>query len=125
MKNILGVGIMKMRKRKSIKGLNLEFATFCIRNKKHLKEVVTPIFDQYPMTTLKQYDYTRFKENLLNDIMFYDDLMPYKRSNIPLYNMKDMLNKEYFSAWLMGFIEAEGSFGTYEVSKDNYQMAYF
>lgn len=50
------------------------------------------------MLTLKQYDYLRFKENLLNDIIFYDDLIPYKRSNIPLYNIKDILNKEYFSA---------------------------
>lgn len=124
-KNILGVGIIKIRTKKNIKGLDIKLATLSIRNKKHLKEVIIPIFDKFPMLTLKQYDYLRFKSNLLNDVIYFNDLIPYKRSNIPLYSHEDILNKDYFPSWLIGFIEAEGSFGTYTASKDNTQIAYF
>nr|YP_003204904.1 endonuclease [Millerozyma farinosa]CAY39274.1 Endonuclease, COB group I intron encoded [Millerozyma farinosa] len=124
-KNMLGVGMMKTHTKKNIKGLDLEFAILSMRNKKHLKDVMMPIFDKYPMLTLKQHDYLRFKNNLLNDIMYYEDLMPYKRINTPLYKKEEMMNKDYFPSWLVGFIEAEGSFGTYTVNQDNSQVAYF
>lgn len=72
-----------------------------IRNKNHLKNFLLPIFDKYPMFSNKQYDYLRFKDALLN--------------------------KHYFPAWLVGFIEAEACFSVYKLKKkdNDYLVASF
>lgn len=135
LKKLLGIGIIKIRKRKTInpplvgipaKGWHkeIELATFSIRNKKHLKEIIIPIFDKYPMLTLKQYDYINFKKHLLNNIIYSKDLPIYTRSNIPLYDLNYIINQSYFSSWLIGFIEVEGSFGIYKTCKEEI-LAYF
>ncbi|MBY3556031.1 hypothetical protein HGI15_22075 [Modestobacter lapidis] len=98
LKKILGVGVIKTRKRVTPKGLTIELGILTIRNKKHLKEIILPIFDRYPMLSLKQYDYLRFKENLLNNIIYFEDLKPYIRPNIPLYTVETILSKSYFSS---------------------------
>jgi ubiquinol-cytochrome c reductase cytochrome b subunit len=98
LKKLLGIGIIKIRNRKTINNKEIELATFSIRNKKHLKEIIIPIFDKYPMLTLKQYDYLNFKKHLLNNIIYSKDLPVYTRSNIPLYDINYIINQSYFSS---------------------------
>ena len=58
--NLLGVGVVSFRKRKEIEMVSLR-----IRDKKHLKQFIIPIFDKYPMFSNKQLDYLRFKDALI------------------------------------------------------------
>lgn len=53
---LLGVGVVSFRKRKEIERVALR-----IRDKDHLKNIIIPILDKYPMFSYKQYDYLRFK----------------------------------------------------------------
>lgn len=112
-KNILGVGIISFRKRNDV-----EMVTLRIRNKNHLKDFIFPIFDKYPMFSNKQYDYLRLKDMLISNIIYSNDLPDYKRSNININNIEHIVNASYFSAWLIGFIEAEGCFSTYKLNKE-------
>jgi hypothetical protein len=97
-KDALGVGKIKTRVRKSINNNEIKLVRYNIRNKKHLREIIIPIFDKYPMLTNKQYDYLRFRDALLNDIKIYDDLPKYTRSKEPLNSVDNILNTSYFSA---------------------------
>ena len=50
----------------------------------------------------------------------------YTRPNESINTIESILNKPYFSAWLIGFIEAESCFSFYKLSKKNdYFMASF
>lgn len=118
-KSLLGVGIISFREREHIKMVSLR-----IRDKNHLKNFIIPIFDKYPMFSKKQYDYLRFKENLLAGIIYSNELPIYQRPNIDFNTVNDILNTGYFSAWLVGFIEAEGCFSTYVIEND-YTIASF
>jgi hypothetical protein len=69
-----------------------------IRDKKHLKNFILPIFDKYPMFSNKQYDYLRFRSALLSGIIYSEDLPEYTRSNVPLNSVESILDKSYFSA---------------------------
>ena len=63
------------------------------------------------MFSNKQYDYFRFRDALLAELIkFYEDLpgAAYNRPAIPLNCVKSILSATYFSARLVGFIEAEG-----------------
>ena len=78
------------------------------------------------MFSNKQYDYLRFKNALLSGIIHSEDLPNYIRSNEPINSIKSIINTSYFSAWLVGFIEAEGCFSTYKLKKDeDYKVASF
>ena len=110
-KNLLGVGIVSFRKRKEIEMVSLR-----IRNKDHLKDFILPIFDKYPMFSNKQYDYLRFKDALLSGIIYWEELSPYVRDSKPLNSIESIISSSYFSAWLVGFIEAEGCFSIYKLS---------
>jgi ubiquinol-cytochrome c reductase cytochrome b subunit len=92
-RNLLGVGIISFRKR----GL-IEMVSLKIRDKNHLKNFIIPIFDKYPMFSNKQYDYLRFREALLSNIILYDNLLKYKRETQPLNSIKSIINASYFSA---------------------------
>ena len=124
-KDLLGVGIIKTQKKINSNNIEIELAIYLIRNNNHLKEIIIPIFDKYPMLTLKHYDYLYFKHNLLNNIIYHKDIKTYQRSNIQIYTINEIINKDYFPAWLIGFIEAESSFGTYKVSQNNSILGYF
>lgn len=117
-KKLLGIGIIIFRKRK-----DREMVIFRIRNKDHLKNIVIPIFDKYPMLSNKQYDYLRFKDNLFSGIFYSKDLPEYSRNNLPLNNIESIINKYYFSAWLVGFIEAEGSFSVYNKDTASFDIS--
>jgi LAGLIDADG endonuclease/Cytochrome b/b6/petB len=120
-KSLLGVGIVNFRKIKKIEMVSLK-----IRNKDHLKKIIIPIFDKYPMFSNKQYDYLRFKNLLLSDIIYSDNLPKYIRDSKPINSIESILNAFYFSAWLVGFIEAEGCFSIYKLYKDkDYLVASF
>jgi LAGLIDADG endonuclease len=121
-KDALGVGKITKRVRKGINN-DIYSARYNIRNKQHFKEIIIPIFDKYSMLTNKQFDYLRFREALLNDIIFYDHLPKYSRPKISLNSVDTILSKSYFSSWLVGFIEAEACFSVYK-SKINYENSY-
>ena len=55
-KKLLGVGVISFRKREN--GTKRVF--FRIRNKDHLKKIILPLFDLYPMLSNKQHDYVFF-----------------------------------------------------------------
>jgi len=121
MKSLLGIGIVSFRKRKEIEMVSLR-----IRNKDHLKKFIIPIFDKYPMFSNKQYDYLRFKDALLSGIIYSENLPEYTRDSKPINTIESITSASYFPAWLVGFIEAEGCFSVYKLSKDkDYLVASF
>lgn len=121
LKSLLGVGIVSIRKRADIEMISLR-----IRDKNHLKNFILPIFDKYPMFSNKQYDYLRFKNALISGIIYSKDLPLYSRPVENLNTIESILNCYYFSAWLIGFIEAEACFSIYKpTSLDNYLVASF
>lgn len=120
-KSLLAVGVVSFRKRNESEMVSLR-----IRNKKHLKQFIMPIFDKYPMFSNKQLDYLRFKDALLSDIIYSKDLPEYIRDNNKPINTKESItNASYFSAWLVGFIEAEGCFSIYKLTDKDYLVASF
>ena len=119
LKDIIGAGVVSFRKRGTIEMISLK-----IRNKKHLKNYILPIFDKYPMFSNKQYDYLRFRDALLSGIIYTKDLPEYTRNNLPFNNIKSIINTYYFPAWLVGFIETEGCFSIYKI-KEDYLVASF
>ena len=111
-------------------------AQFFIRDKKIIQCVLIPIFDAYPLLTSKYFDYIKFKKALaiFNDLNLNKkeknhELLKIKNSkletnyvspawaevNLPL-NSVNQVKTVMSKSWLVGFIEAEGSF--YLVSKD-------
>jgi hypothetical protein len=92
-KDFLGVGVISLRKRKEIEMVSLR-----IRNKDHLKNLIIPLFDKYPMFSNKQYDYLRFKHALLSGIIYSKDLPEYTRSDKPINSIESIINASYFSA---------------------------
>ena len=105
-------------------------AQYFIRDRKVIETVLIPIFDKYPLLTTKYYDYMKLKKALLilnnitktkeekniellvlkNSTPNKDYLSPaWNDANLPLTNI-DSINKVMTRSWLVGFIEAEGSF---------------
>jgi hypothetical protein len=120
-KSLLGVGVVSFRKKKE-----MEMVSLRIRDKNHLKKFIIPIFNKYPMFSNKQYDYLRFRHALLSDVIYSEDLPEYTRSSKPINSIESIISTSYFSAWLVGFIEAEGCFSVYILYKDmNYLVASF
>lgn len=115
----MGVGVVSFRKRDLI-----EMVTLRIRDKDHLKIIIIPIFDKYPMFSNKQYDYLRFRDALLSGIIYSDDLPEYSRSNESLNTVESIINTFYFPAWLVGFIEAEGCFSVYKQREDSFVASF-
>lgn len=146
LKKLLGVGTIDIRRRAPTKNklispkqsvLNntidseplssVETAIFRVRNKTHLKNIVIPIFDKYPLLSNKKYDYLRFKESLLSDTIYSNDLINFVIPTGLTINsdIVEYTNTEYFQAWLIGFIEAEGCFSIYKPTLDPSKVASF
>ncbi len=110
---------------------------FFIRDRKTIETIILPIFDKYTLLTSKYFDYLRFKKALdvLNDISLTKEnknikLLKLKNSKLP-YNYKspawnnvslplenvNTIKGVMSKPWLLGFIEAEGSF--YLTNKDS------
>ena len=117
-------------------------AQFFIRDRQKLKNIIFPIFDKYPLLTSKMFNYNKFKqaysilENLNltkqeKDKMLFilkEETIPknyiscaWDEVNIPLKSINDIKNV-VSKFWLVGFIEAEGSF--YLVSKDTNRIVH-
>ena len=115
---------------------------FFIRDRKHIEDIILPIFDKYPLLTSKYFDYSRFKEALyiLNDNNISKEerdkkLLILKNSkkddnylspvwnnmSLPLTDI-NIIQGIMTKPWVVGFIEAEGSF--YLVSKDSNRIVH-
>ena len=120
-KNLLGVGIIGFRERNGISMVYLR-----VRKKDHLINIILPIFDKYPLFSNKYYDYLRLRNLILSNTVFYNDIPKYNRPSLAFNSIESIINARYFSAWLVGFIEAEACFSIYEISKPNgYKVASF
>jgi len=115
---------------------------YFIRDIKKIESIIIPIFDKYPLLTTIYFDYVKLKKALaiLNDVNFSKQdrnakLMEIKNSKVdanyrspawasvilPLRNV-DSLNNVMSKSWLVGFIEAEGSF--YLTNKDSNRIVH-
>ena len=114
---------------------------YFIRDKKVIEDTIIPIFDKYPLLTTKYFDYVKFKKALmlLNSTLSTDqkdlelqklkDLKPnsnyispaWKNASLPLTNVES-INNVMAKSWLIGFIEAEGSF--YLTKKDSIRIVH-
>jgi hypothetical protein len=121
---------------------NKDAAHFIIRDRKVFNAVIFPIFDQYPLLTTKYFNYIIFKEayNILENPNLTktekDDLIEvllqkkpsqsyvsptWNQVSLPLSDANEA-KKVISKPWLIGFIEAEGSF--YLVSKDSNRIVH-
>ena len=118
-KKNLGVGNVSEEK-------NSNMAQYSVYSREKLKRYIIPIFNKYPLLTSKYFNYKKFIEafNILENInLSYKEknelidkliilkpdiyyISPVWFKSIDKYYIKEIINKE----WLIGFIEAEGSF---------------
>lgn len=103
---------------------------YVIRDREVLEKVLIPIFDKYPLLSTKYFDYMKLKKALciLNnnyltreeknlELIAIKNSKPHKyyispawnNANLPFTGV-DTINKVMTKSWLVGFIEAEGSF---------------
>jgi hypothetical protein len=115
---------------------------YFIRDRKLIETVIIPIFDKYPLLTTKYFDYVKLKKALIilnNSYLSKEDknikLLEIKNSKpnndylspawnnaiLPLTNLNS-LNNVMTKSWLVGFIEAEGSF--YLTNKDSNRIVH-
>lgn len=113
---------------------------FVIRDRKKLANFIFPIFDKYPLLTSKRFDYLKLKKayGILEDTSLskeekYKYLFDIKKESIPKNYISDGWDKIKLpftdeikhvmtKPWLVGFVEAEGSF--YLVSKDKTRIVH-
>ena len=128
-KKQLGVGSISVES-------NTTMASFRVRDRKIIGSVIIPIFDKYPLLTTKYFNYAKFKEaysilenpglsklernrlleNLKSTKPAESYLSPaWKDVTLPLVDANEA-HKVVSKPWLIGFVEAEGSF--YLMSKD-------
>lgn len=120
-KELLGVGVVGFRERK-----NTSMVYLRVRRKDHLINYILPIFDKYPLFSNKQLEYLRLRNILLSNAIYYVDIPEYTRPVQPVNPIESIINAPYFSAWLVGFIEAEACFSTYKLIKQgDYSVASF
>ena len=110
-KKHLGVGTIMIRKSK-VHEEYIETAIYRIKDINHIKNIIIPLIDKYPLFTNKYYDYLYLKDCINNNLIFYDTLTEYKRPD-KYPQVENILNSNHFPIWLIGFIEAEGYFSTY------------
>lgn len=126
-KALLGIGNVVIYKKTNMVRYN-------VRKKQHLIDVIFPIFDKYPMLSDKAITYSKFKyivntksihyqslENVMQSTTFNSYLNNcFEKHNLICLNLEKGIFPKYYSAWLVGFIEAEGCFSFYEtITKSN------
>jgi hypothetical protein len=128
-KQQLGVGSVSVES-------NRDQGSFRIRDRKQLENIIFPIFDQYPLLTTKYFNYVKFKsaytilenkeltksqrnaqiETLLLTKPDESYISPaWNKITLPIADANEA-GKVISKSWLIGFVEAEGSF--YLVTKD-------
>jgi len=121
---------------------NRNMASFRIRDRKTIGNLIIPIFDKYPLLTTKYFKYDKFKqayfilenpilnkieknkllESLRSSTLSEDYISPaWNKVILPLADANEA-TKVIIKPWLIGFVEAEGSF--YLVSKDNNRIVH-
>ena len=121
MKNIIGVGKVTISE---------PFATYRVRDYNHIREYILPIFEKYPLLTSKYFEYVKFKKAIeiqsnstlssaeknwyLEKLKNQEKIL---RASPALENVGNQL-KYKRKNWLVGFVEAEGSFYLTEKSKN-------
>lgn len=115
---------------------------FVIRDRKNLANFIFPIFDKYPLLTSKRFDYLKLKKayGILEDKNLSKEekdkyLFEIKKESLPVNYISDgwykiklpfettlEVNQVMTKPWVVGFIEAEGSF--YLVSKDKTRIVH-
>lgn len=115
---------------------------FFIRDRKALETIILPLFDKYPLLTSKYFDYAKLKKALhvLNDLGLSKvekniKLLNLKNSKLPdsykspawidVYLPLENVNSLHHvmtKPWVIGFIEAEGSF--YLSNKDSNRIVH-
>jgi len=120
-KKNIGVGSVNEEKKTNM-------AQYSVYSREKLKKYIIPIFDKYPLLTRKYFNYKKFKEvfnilenidlsfkekkELIEKIIILKSDTNYKTTifsdGINFY--KDNIEKVIDKSWLIGFIEAEGSF---------------
>lgn len=122
---------------------NKFISNYKVRRLNHLKDVILPIFDEHILLSSKYYNYLKFRESLLiyldENISKEDKLYlisNIKEKSIPdnyqspiwndlnYFNIKSVndINKIMSKEWLIGFIEAKGSF--YLVKKEENRIVH-
>lgn len=110
--------------------------TFKIRAKSDLINTIVPIFDRFPMVGAKKQRYRFFRYNLIEKNTIYSrDLDTSQRSlykkDLSLLTettrrtIKNRLSHPLFDCWLVGFINAEGSFSVYKATAQKNQVIFF
>lgn len=128
-KQQLGVGSVSVES-------NRDQGSFRIRDRKQLVNIIFPIFDQYPLLTTKYFNYAKFKQayailenskltkserNALIETLLLTKpnesyISPaWNKITLPIADANEA-SKVISKSWLIGFVEAEGSF--YLVTKD-------
>lgn len=123
-KSFLNRGIVVIRKDKEGNPFK---RIYRIRNKEQLKKIILPIFNKYPMLSIKQKDFLRLRDNLLSGTLYRVDLKSYTRPEeiISLEKRKELSSLPYFGRWLIGFIEREGCFSIYQAANHPSNIASF
>ena len=91
MKKMLGVGHITVPSKVS----SSSCAEYRIRDMKHLKEKILPIFDKYPLLTSKQFVYETFRESLL--VYLDNNLSKYEKEKLLFYNKSKKTPTNYIS----------------------------
>lgn len=133
-KSYLGCGTISVESSRNM-------ASFRIRDISTIRNKLIPIFDKCPLLTSKYFNYLKFKEalNILESSLSKEDkniaLEAIKAKTIPnsylspgwkdinLENLNfEIVNKVMSKSWVVGFVEAEGSF--YLVSKNDHRIVH-
>lgn len=142
-KTNLGVGNINTNK--------LNMSSYKITKLEHIGKYIIPIFDKYPLLTSKQLNYERFKKayyiminnNLtsleknrkLNEIKLLEPDYSYISPNFNV-SIENLNNLDYVQTninqlaslinkpWIIGFIEAEGSFYITKKDINRYEMGF-
>lgn len=98
---------------------------YLIRNKNCLEKIIIPLFDNYPLQTIKYNNYIKFRTAFF---ISKDDSKTQKEKIIEINNLHVGSKNQLFlglnvtKSWIIGFIEAEGSF--YLVKKDKNRIVH-
>lgn len=121
-KEFLGIGTIIFRNTEG----RSKTVIYRVRNKSHLKAIIFPIFDKYPLLSNKQKDYLRFRDALFKGSILFENLNSEDiHKNKDLNSVDSILSAYYLPSWLVGFIEAEGCFTIYQPSKSHSKVASF
>ena len=113
----LGIGVVSIRN---------QTCTYSVHSFQNIINVLLPIFDKYPLLTLKQLDYSDWRKAIIlkkenkdqsskislslttfNQISHIKNNMNTNRTDYQNYKLKKEMISKY---WLVGFVEGDGSF---------------